>query len=54
VVTLSLFRRRGWLGEEWTPSPDESQRDPRAAPGTSSPGQWPPTGLGYHRSGSRM
>ena len=39
VVTLSLFKSRGWLGEKRTRSPGESRRDPRAAPGTSTPGR---------------
>jgi len=39
IVTLSLFRGRGWLGEERrTPSPGEAGRDPRAGPRTSAPG----------------
>jgi Mg2+ and Co2+ transporter CorA len=40
VVTLSLFRGRGWLGEEQRRlAPGESRRDPGAAPRTSTLGR---------------
>src|SRR5881409_3539935 len=40
VVTLSLFRVRGWLSERRRRlSPGESRRDPGAAPRTSAPGR---------------